>query len=354
MPNKMRTFMCETCGAAFQVPVHRGRHHTKCEIHRPAASAPRATRSKATPKAEPVTVQSVAAKATGDPVADALVRAQEQVAALAAAVAERQAQAEAEAAQAQRPARMPMPEGLVHKQFGKLLREMRVGNQPYLCGPSGSGKSYAARQAAKAIGARSFDIIACNAETSSIDFFGYVDANGNYVPGIILDAWTFGGVVLFDEADACDANAFVKLNAVLAMEPGDDFRFPNGERIPRHPEFIAIAAGNTNGHGASAEYTARETLDASSLTRFTYIEWDYDEDLERAMIPADCQWWVERVQALRKAARAASAAIIIDPRVTIHGARLIQDGEADVDEIHHTCLWKGAPEDTRRAVLAHV
>jgi len=355
----MRTFTCEEegCGAPFVVPVHRGRRHHKCEAHRPGGTAVRARRERIrTAKTTgagvgtipaPVTVESVAAKADGSPVAQALAEAQAHVAALAAAVAE------AEAAKAA-PAPAATPEGLTHYAFPKLLRHLRAGLQPYLCGPSGSGKTYAAEQAAKAIGARTFDVLSCNAGTSEIDFFGYTTATGEYVPGALYEPFKFGGVALIDEMDACDANAALKANAVLAMAPGSVYRFPNGERVERHPDFRPIAAGNTTGHGADSNYSGREALDASSLSRWTFIAWDYDEDLERAMVPPEAQWWAERVQTLRKAARAASSPIVICPRVTLSGSALIVDGEATVDEIHDECLWKGAPEDIRNTVLAYV
>jgi len=364
MANAMRTFRCEEegCGAPFVVPVHRGRRHHKCEAHRPGGTAQVARRDRVRavkasitgpgtiPAPAPVTVATVAAKATGDPVSDALAEAQAATERLAQMVAERQAAEEAGTF----PKAVPMPDGLTHYAFPKLLRHLRCERQPYLCGPSGSGKTWAAEQAAKAIGARTFDVLSCNAETSGIDFFGYMDANGHFVEGVIYEAWTYGGVVLFDEMDACEPNALVKLCAVLAMSAGQAYRFPNGERIPRHPDFRPIGAGNTNGAGASEAHNAREAFDAAILSRFTFIEWGIDEDLERAMVPSEHVWWAERVQALRKAAKAASAQIMIDPRMTLNGVAFLADGEATVDEIHDECVWKGASEDTRNTVLAYV
>jgi hypothetical protein len=343
----MRTFPCATEGCAGTIawPVQRGRRPQKCDTCKGAPAVRRERIRKAKSTGAGVGTIPAPAASPESAVSAALREAREAV--------ERLANAEREAATPPK-VTAPLPDGLTHYAFGKLLRHLRCGRQPYLCGPSGSGKTYAAEQAAKAIGAKTFDVLACNAETSGIDFFGYMDANGNYVPGIIYDAWKFGGVVLFDEMDACEPNALLKANAVLAMSAGSVFRFPNGERIPRHPDFRPISAGNTTGHGADANYSGRESLDASSLTRWTMILWGYDETLERAMVPAEHVWWAERVQALRKAARAAGASIIITPRSTIDGVAFLADGEATVDEIHDECVWKGAPADTRNAVLAHV
>jgi hypothetical protein len=158
--------------------------------------------------------------------------------------------------------------------------------------------------------------------------------------------------VHIDEIDACDPNALVKLNGVLALDAGKSYRFPDGARVPRHKDFYAIVAGNTSGHGASEDYNARQTLDASTLSRFTYVQWDYDEQLERAMIAPEYVWWAERVQALRKAAKAAAASLVITPRATVNGARLLATGMS-VDAVEDAAVWKGAPEDTRNTVLAY-
>jgi len=363
MSNALRTFKCEEngCGAPFQVPVHRGRRHHKCEAHRPGGTAQTARRervrqAKATGAgvgtiAAPVTVATVAAKATGDPVADAAQAAQAAVDALAAAVAERDAQA---AAQAAAPAPMATVEGLQHYRYPELLEDLQAGNFPYLVGPAGSGKTTAARHAAKALG-MSFSFIACTPEMGEHKFFGFITAGtGEYKKGVTRDAWQYGGLVLIDEMDKGSAEAVAALNGMLALPIGAEFTFPDGENVPRHPDFYVIAAGNTTGHGADDTYVAAAQLDGSSLDRFTVLEWGYDESLERAMVPSELVWWAERVQTLRKAAKTAGARLLITPRATEQGARLLARGNTPQDRVEDRTVWKECPEDTRRSVLAHV
>lgn len=356
MPNKI--VRCTECGVTFTHPSKRGRVPQKCELHRAAQSvrrdrvrAAKATITGPGTIASPVTVATVAAKATGDPVADAAHAAQAAVDALAAAVADRDAQAAAVAAA---PAPMAAVEGLQHYRYAELLEDLQAGNMPYLVGPAGSGKTTAARHAAKALGV-AYAFIACTPDMGEHKFFGFITAGtGEYRKGVMRDAWQFGGLVLVDEMDKGSAEAVATLNGMLALPVGAEFTFPDGENVPRHPMFYVIAAGNTTGHGADDTYVAAAQLDGSSLDRFTVLEFGYDESLERSMVPSELVWWAERVQTLRKAAKAAGAQLLITPRATEQGARLLARGNTPQDAVEDRTIWRLCPEDTRRAVLAHV
>jgi MoxR-like ATPase len=283
-------------------------------------------------------------------VADALAAAHAASEALAAAVAEREA---AQAAQAATPPAHVVPEGLTHYAFADMLEDLRAGNFPYLVGPAGSGKTTAARQSAKALGV-AYTFISCTPDMGQHQFFGFITAGtGEYRKGCMRDAWEFGGLVLVDEMDKGSAEAVAALNGMLALPVGAEFTFPDGENVPRHPMFFVVAAGNTAGHGADDTYVAAGQLDGSSLDRFTVSEWGYDETLERAMIPADLTWWAERVQTLRKAAQAAGARLLITPRATEQGARLLARGNMTQAKVEDRTVWRMCPEDTRRSVLAH-
>ena len=51
----------------------------------------------------------------------------------------------------------------------------------YLVGPAGSGKSRAAKEAARALGL-AYEDMSVGPQTSKTDVLGYQDANGRYVP----------------------------------------------------------------------------------------------------------------------------------------------------------------------------
>ena len=60
-----------------------------------------------------------------------------------------------------------------------------------------------------------------------------------------------------NEVDAADENTLIFINAALA---GDYFYLPQRSkqpRVERHPDFLALAAANTYGHGDSLTYSGR-------------------------------------------------------------------------------------------------
>jgi hypothetical protein len=77
------------------------------------------------------------------------------------------------------------------------------------------------------------------------------------------------------------------------------------------------------------------------------MSWDYDERLERAITGND--EWCARVQALRAGAVKEKARVVISPRASIYGARLLAAGmrERDVEQL---TIWKGIDADLRRRI----
>jgi cobaltochelatase CobS len=123
--------------------------------------------------------------------------------------------------------------------------------------------------------------------------------------------------------------------------------FPDG-MVRRHKDSIFVAAGNTVGSGATAEFVGRNRLDAAFLSRFPVkIEWPRDPAIEKAIAGNDA--WASRVMTAR--ARAASAGIkhAIDPRHTQAGAALIAAGMS-MDEAADLTYLAGLPDAQRRTV----
>ena len=50
---------------------------------------------------------------------------------------------------------------------------------------------------------------------------------------------------------------------------------------------MVISAGNTTGHGATADYVGRQQLDLSTLDRFLSIKIDYDTNIDFAVAKND-------------------------------------------------------------------
>ena len=207
----------------------------------------------------------------------------------------------------------------------------------WLSGPAGSGKTKAATQVAEALGL-TFGFH--GAMTFEHQLMGYMDAAGNYHPTQFVTLYENGGLCLLDEVDAGANEPLLALNGALA---NGMLSRPDNKIIQRHPDFVCIAAGNTWGQGATAEYIGRAKLDAAFLDRFPVkIDWGYDEKLERLL--SGNNDWARRVQKARKAAIKHGLKVVITPRATIAGAALIASGHTPDEAAALTYLASLTPE----------
>ena len=154
-----------------------------------------------------------------------------------------------------------LPTAHRHPVFVKVLAALSVRENMYLVGPAGSGKTTIATQAAEALGLPFYS-------TGAVGM-----ASQLYMETDLYRAYVNGGVFLFDEVDASSAQALLAFNAILA---NDIAAFPCGT-VKRHPDFVVIAAANTFGNGADAQYIGRNQLDSAFLDRFMFVTMDYDE-----------------------------------------------------------------------------
>lgn len=233
---------------------------------------------------------------------------------------------------------------LSHNMLEDVLLAVVAGACPMLVGPAGSGKTTLAEQISKVL-KRDFYMEA--RVTSEFKLIGFIDAHGVVVRTQFRDAYEKGGVFLFDEVDASDADAMTAFNAALA---NGLCAFPD-KLVKRHADFVAIAAGNTFGRGADRQYVGRNQLDAATLDRFTVFEVDYDEALEQE-IAGDPEW-TRRVQAVRAAVTAEKVRHIVSPRASITGARLLAAG-MDRAKVEEACIWKGLDTGNRARVAARM
>jgi|GEM_PF-1878074 len=221
-----------------------------------------------------------------------------------------------------------------------LLKALvKAGIPAYLHGESGSGKSTAAKITAADFGV-DFRAASLSAATTKADLLGFTDANGvTRHTGMrhILEA---GGVFLFDEMDAASPNAMTVLNATLANGATE---FPD-TRLEHHPHARFVAAANTIGAGATAQFVGRNRLDAATLDRFAFLQWNIDErledylgwgdsdlpekviDLQAGGVPTPKEW-TYTVRAYRE--ELARDKVLATPRATEYGKRLI---DLEIDE----------------------
>jgi len=159
--------------------------------------------------------------------------------------------------------------------FQRIVAKVSRGNNVYLYGPAGSGKSHTAEQVAEALG---LDFYGQTTIQFAHDVRGYGDAGGNYQETPFYKAFAFGGLYFQDEYDRSNAEAAIVLNSALANGWYD---FPIVGRVEAHPNFRFMAAGNTLMTGADEEYVTGQEIDASSRDRFAYFfEIDYSHGVE--------------------------------------------------------------------------
>lgn len=216
--------------------------------------------------------------------------------------------------------RPPVDVGQTHKTFPELLEIVGVKCWPWISGPAGSGKTYACEQAAKALGLPFyFD----GRTDTDYKLLGYDHPTRGPVETPFKAAFTRGGLYLADEIDAWESQACLALQAALS---NGACPFPgSAEPVARHPDFVFIAAANTWGYGADAQYVGRNKLDAAFLDRFCFLPWDYDEKLERAVAGNDEV--VSAVQKLRAVAQSKGLKVVISPRASIDCSKMVAAGK---------------------------
>ena len=212
----------------------------------------------------------------------------------------------------------------------------------FMVGPAGSGKTTAAHQAAKALSLPYYES-SMGPATSQWDLVGFRSPDGKYIPGILRKPYEDGGVLMLDEMDNANPSVLTALNAAIS---NGQTTFPDGE-VNRHDDFVLVAAGNTYGRGADRMYVGRNQLDAATLDRFVNITWGYDEAAEIDWAGRDQASWTKYIQQVRHKAESNNMRVIVSPRASIFGAKLLRAGMA-IEQIKEMVLWKGMGDADRK------
>ena len=218
-----------------------------------------------------------------------------------------------------------------HMKFKDLFLALSTGANVFISGPTGAGKSFAVKQCAKKLG---LDFYFTGAVSNEYKLLGFMNASGEYVSTDFRKAYENGGLFLFDEVDASFPQPLLAFNAALSNDVMD---FPD-KQVKRHKNFHCVATANTIGCGADRQYVGRNQLDAAFLDRFIYLEWPYDESMEKSIVANAT--WTDRVIQVRKAIEKLGIRHIVSPRATVNGAALLKAGfrQHDVEDM---VLWKG-------------
>jgi energy-coupling factor transporter ATP-binding protein EcfA2 len=221
-----------------------------------------------------------------------------------------------------------------HEKFEECLAYLICRKNVYLVGPSGSGKSEMLKQAAQALSLE-YDDISCCQQTPSSAFLGFMNANGGYVETAFRRRYENGGVFNADELDKMNANIAAVLNSGTS---GKGMSFPD-RYVTKHADFIFAGTANTWGKGADRNYVGSVQLDAATLDRFAFVPVDYDESFERRLAGND--EWVDKIQHYRANAVKNNIRIVISPRASIDGARLLASGKLSAEQVENALLFRG-------------
>lgn len=217
-------------------------------------------------------------------------------------------------------------DGVMHSKFQEVLDLAAQRENVWMVGPAGTGKTAMAKYAADALGL-AFHSIQCNPQMPESRLVGFINAAGVCVNPVFRQAFEGGGLFLFDEIDNSHPSTLAALNAALA---NGEMAFADG-MVKKSPEFVALAAANTYGTGATDEYVGRVRIDAATLNRFWKIQVDVDEEVESAAVN---QWlsggqaedWLALVRRHRMNAASHNLRIIVSMRDAISGAKMIAAG----------------------------
>jgi hypothetical protein len=239
-------------------------------------------------------------------------------------------------------------EGQFHRKFPDLLKALSMRQSVYLYGPAGTSKTSSAMAAAKALGLP-FVLEVVGLTSTKTDFLGFVDAGGKCTETNFKRAFLNGGVYFIDEADSANANVGIALNT--AIENGI-CAFPDGV-FTAHPDFVAVAAGNTNGKGGTAQFGGRVRMDSAFQDRFAFMNWPIDEEFERNI--TSNRDWTAKVQRIRSAvAELGLDELAVTPRLSIKGERMLAAGFSESDVLD-MLLFRGAvSEDVKYQILSRI
>lgn len=229
------------------------------------------------------------------------------------------------------------------EKFERIVAKVARGNNVYLYGRAGSGKSHTAEQVAERLG---LDFYGQTTIQFAHDVRGYGDAGGNFQETPFFKAFANGGLYFQDEYDRSNSEAAIVLNSALANGWYD---FPIIGRVNAHPDFRFMAAGNTLMKGADEEYVTGQIIDASSRDRFGFFfEVDYNHTVEMK-IAGDNEEIVSFVEDIREAIKATGVQQVVSYRATA-AMRDEVENENDKEACIVESVCKGLERDEIREI----
>lgn len=157
-----------------------------------------------------------------------------------------------------------------------MIDDVLAGNNVFLIGEAGGGKTYAAETIAELLDRR-IQIINCSQYTSPTEILGGQTIEG-YKEGKLIKAWRDGDVLILDEMPKLDPNTAGLFNDALAKSSKTrevskaKINSTNPEELPveRNAKFACIATGNIYPNSPDTRrYVGNNQQDLSLLDRFS-------------------------------------------------------------------------------------
>ena len=185
---------------------------------------------------------------------------------------------------------------IFHAKTKQIIIDLMEGDWPYLWGPSGTGKSYMAKQIASIIG---LPLTKAGKITEPYSVLGYNDPQGRFQITPSFIAALYGNILFLDELDNGNPDTQVVLNDIYSelLNKLDDtsslceVTFGTDVNVDINPNFRMIAAGNTSGEGENEAFSSRGKMDESIQERMTPIYIDYDGRVEERILNAYPEWY---------------------------------------------------------------
>lgn len=222
---------------------------------------------------------------------------------------------------------------MIDEQTSQIITDLALGNNVYLYGLAGTGKTYMAEKIGELMSRKTYTIN-CSQWTSPTIIIGGQTIEG-YKEGLLIQAWKEGGLLILDELPKLDPNTAGLLNdalsktgnrteiceiskeqyeASLALGESAKKEFRMGEDVDRsqfdfinpsgyyeltyptitsgegiayrkNPNFCVIGTGNTDMKEQSGQFGGNNKQDYSLVDRFagSYYKVEFNETLEKSL-----------------------------------------------------------------------
>lgn len=188
----------------------------------------------------------------------------------------------------------------------KIVSDLLDGNNVYLKGKAGTGKTYLAKAIAESVMGQPVFLINCSQWTSPIEIRGGQTIKG-YEEGQLIKAWAEGGILILDELPKLDPNTAGLLNDALAETASQPKYDQNGKVIEKTIPYIVngrgdkiykgqdakdpnlkfrfcvIGTGNTDMMNIGNKYGGNQRQDYSLVDRFAGSFYEIEKDVVKEM-----------------------------------------------------------------------